>query len=159
MISGHYPLLVGHRYNWLLLAGFGAASVMARHFFNLKHRGREQRALIVGAGALFLVTIFVASIKPATAARASLKVSDAAVVAITEKHCASCHSAAPTHPRVAAPPLGLILETLDEVRVRAKDIRAQAVDAEIMPPGNETGMTAAERAALGAWLDKQETPE
>ncbi len=158
MISGHYPQLVGHRCNWLLLAGFAAASVMARHFFNLKHRGHEQRAFIVGAGALFLVTIFVASIKPAaaTAEHAGLQVTDTAVAAIATRHCVSCHAAAPTHPGIAAPPLGLTLETLDDVRAHSREIRAQAVETETMPLGNETGMTPAERATLGAWLDEQQ---
>jgi uncharacterized membrane protein len=158
MISGHYPLLVGHRFNWLLLASFAAASVMARHFFNLKHKGYEQRGLIVGAGVLFVATILVASFKPPVAAAShatALEPSDAVVAAITEKHCASCHSANPTHAAFSTPPLGLTLDSLDAVRAHANEIRLQTVDAELMPLGNETGMTSGERAALGAWLDDQ----
>ncbi|MEX0644774.1 MAG: urate hydroxylase PuuD [Parvularculaceae bacterium] len=116
MISGHYSMLVGHRFNWLLLAGFAAASVMARHFFNLRHKGSEQRALIVGAGVLFVATVLVASIKPASAVAphaAASKIGDTTIVALTTKHCSTCHSANPTHPAFSAPPLGLILEDLD----------------------------------------------
>ncbi len=156
MISSHYPMLVGHHLNWLLLAGVSAGSVMVRHFFNLKHQGAEQRSLLAGAAILFLATIFLGSIKPSQAGAATRgQISDNAVLGIMETHCATCHASSPTHPAFSAPPADLALETLDDVRNAADAILLQAVESDIMPLGNETGMTDEERAILGAWIDQQ----
>lgn len=156
MISGHYPLLVSHDFNWLLLAGFSAGAVLVRHFFNLKHQGAVRPALAAGAAGIFAVTILVASIKPAPAvASNSGQIDDSVISAMMETHCISCHAAEPAEPLFPAPPGGLSLETLDAVRANAWGIRLQAVDSDIMPLGNATGMTEEERATLGAWLDQQ----
>jgi uncharacterized membrane protein len=158
MIAGHYPLLVSHKLNWLLLAGFSAAAVLIRHFFNLKHRGTMQPALAAGAAGLFLATVFVASIKPSTAVASDAddKVPDSVISAMMETHCVSCHAAEPSNTMFPAPPGGVSFETLDAVRDNAFGIRLQTVDSDIMPLGNATGMTEEERATLGRWLDQQE---
>jgi uncharacterized membrane protein len=48
-----------------------------------------------------------------------------------------------------------MLDTLDDVRKNAAQILAQAVQGRAMPLGNETGITDADRATLGAWLAQQ----
>ena len=50
------------------------------------------------------------------------------------------------------PPLGVVLDSYDHVSALAPRIRKVAVDAEIMPLGNTTGMTRAERRKLGDWI-------
>lgn len=155
MISGHYPLLIGHEFNWLLLAGLSAASVIIRHFFNLRHKGVERRWLVGASAALFVATIMAASIRPAGVGAQAATISEAsddAISAIMQRHCVTCHSGAPTHPAFSAPPGDLSLETLDSLRSHAETVRLQTVDSDIMPLGNETGMTQEERAMLGAWL-------
>jgi uncharacterized membrane protein len=82
-------------------------------------------------------------------------VSDAEVLAIAQKHCVMCHAAKPTHEGFAEAPKGVMLETVEEMRRYAPLIEVQAVKSEVMPLGNETGMTADERARLGAWLAQQ----
>ena len=82
-------------------------------------------------------------------------VSDDAIAEIMERHCVSCHAASPTHPSVIEPPSGLILESVNDVRANADAIMLQTVDSDLMPLGNETGMTDDERAMLGAWLAQQ----
>lgn len=157
MISGHYPMLAGHRYNWLLLAAIGAASLLVRHYFNLRHRGNEQRVLLAGGAAVFLATIAFASIKPA-GARDAASVGDvdfAAVRDIIDRHCVSCHSPAPTHELFTEPPKGLVLDSDDDIRAAADLIYDQAVTTDFMPLGNETGMTDEERAILGAWIEQE----
>ncbi len=158
MISSHYPLLVSHKLNWLLLAGFSAAAIIIRHFFNLKHQGSMRPALAAGAAALFLATVLIASIKPSSAVASAPddEVPDSVVSAMMQRHCVSCHAASPTDPLFPSPPGGLSLETLDAVRQSAFGIRLQAIDSDIMPLGNATGMTEEERTTLGAWLDQQE---
>ncbi len=46
MISNHFPSTYGSQYNWLILAGLAALSVLVRHFFNTRlgaarRRGRD----------------------------------------------------------------------------------------------------------------------
>ena len=76
----------------------------------------------------------------------------AEVAPIFAKHCVACHSARPTDPALSAPPLGVRLDGYDQARAASARVKAVAVDAEIMPLGNATGMTKDERARLGAWI-------
>src|SRR5439155_24340339 len=66
--------------------------------------------------------------------------------------CAGCHSSAPTTPGIPAAPLGVRHDTPDEIRANAPRILAVAVDAQTMPLGNGTGMTAEERDVVGRWI-------
>ena len=70
--------------------------------------------------------------------------------AIVEQRCVPCHSAHPT--RVAAAPLGIELDTAAQIHAQAAAIKRVAVDSQLMPLGNATGMTQAERDELGAWI-------
>ncbi|MOA70109.1 hypothetical protein D3C78_1987440 [compost metagenome] len=45
-----------------------------------------------------------------------------------------------------------------QIRQQAARIKAQAVDSRIMPLGNLTQMTEAERALLGRWIAEQTQP-
>ena len=69
----------------------------------------------------------------------------AQVAPIFEQRCATCHSG-------ASAPLGVRLDTEQQITARAEDIERQAVLTRAMPPGNATGMTDAERELLGAWI-------
>jgi uncharacterized membrane protein len=46
----------------------------------------------------------------------------------------------------------MVIESLDDVRRHGEAIDQLAVRTEIMPLGNETGMTEAERHTLGDWI-------
>jgi uncharacterized membrane protein len=70
--------------------------------------------------------------------------------AIVQERCVPCHSAHPT--KVASAPLGIELDTPAEMHARAADIERVAVESQVMPLGNATGMTQAERDELGAWI-------
>jgi uncharacterized membrane protein len=63
-----------------------------------------------------------------------------------------CHAAHPTHAGFAAPPGGVVFDTPEHVAALAPRINEMAVATRTMPLGNETGMTDAERARLGAWI-------
>jgi len=51
-----------------------------------------------------------------------------------------------------APPNGLVLDSLQAAAAHAQKIRQMTIDAPLMPPGNLTGMSDDERAALAGWL-------
>jgi uncharacterized membrane protein len=68
-----------------------------------------------------------------------------------------CHQAHPTHDgfKGGEPPKAVMLDTIEGIRKNKEQILAQAVQGNAMPLGNETGITAEERARLGAWIAQQ----
>jgi uncharacterized membrane protein len=152
MISNHYPMVTGHHLAWLLLALISAGGVSIRYFFILKHHGIiRHEFLALGALLIFSVSV-IASTKPKTDAVVTSPVPFTTAQAIIQKHCVTCHSAAPTHKGFAAPPLGATFDTPEHIQKYASKIHERAVATTSMPLGNETGMTDDERAQLGAWI-------
>lgn len=86
------------------------------------------------------------------AAYAGDTVSDAEALAIAHKHCTMCHARKPTHAAFQEAPNGVTLETIAELKKYVALIYVQTVQNKAMPLGNQTGMSEAERAALGRWL-------
>lgn len=152
MISNHYPMIFAAPLNWLWLAGLGITGVTIRHFFNLKNAGRvEPQVLLYGALAFLTVAALNISVRPKPA-----EVGDvpgfATVRAIVDRHCVTCHAAHPTHRAYPAAPNGAMFDTTANLQKYAPKIYERAVATESMPLGNETQMTAIERAQLGAWI-------
>ena len=157
MISNHYPFLYGHEWNWVILAWIMAITAWARHFFNLRLRGIIKPMILVQSfiGFLLLAGFLGYERLQAEQTRAELaqqQVSEAEVLAIVGKHCAGCHAAQPTMLGFTAPPGGILLETLDQVRQSGNQTKV-AVSTNYMPLANMTGMTDEERAQLLNWLD------
>ena len=80
------------------------------------------------------------------------EVADADVLAISQKHCLSCHARNPGHPSFAEAPGGVVLETIADLRRFSRAVLEQTITARAMSMGNESGMTEEERAKLGAWI-------
>jgi uncharacterized membrane protein len=154
MISTHYPALVGSPVNWLLLALLGAAGWGIRHFFNLRHKDKTQPAYLAVPALVFVaVAVLAGQMRRAPAATAATDaVPFIQVSGIVATHCVSCHTARPTHEGITEPPKGVVFDTADDLQRHAAQIQQQAVAAELMPLGNETGMTPADRARLGRWI-------
>ncbi len=51
-----------------------------------------------------------------------------------------------------SPPLGITFDTPEQMKARADQIEQVSVESTVMPLGNATRMTTAERALLGAWI-------
>jgi uncharacterized membrane protein len=152
MISNHYPMIVSAPLNWLWLAGLGISGWTIRHFFNLKNAG-QLRLDVLALGALAFVTVAVLNETAKPPAPAQVPVpAFAQVRAMVDHHCVACHSAAPTHKGVTAAPNGVRLDTDDGLTHAAAKVYERAVSTHSMPLNNETGMTDAERASLGAWI-------
>jgi len=154
MVSSHYPATYGHPLNWAILAGLAVIGVATRHWFNLRNQGRPNGWLLPGAAlglaALAVLTAPWARRVPSSAADAGATFADVRV--IVARRCAGCHSSAPTQPGMPVAPLGVMLDTPDQIRASAPRILAVAVDAQTMPLGNLTGMTVDERELLGRWI-------
>ena len=81
--------------------------------------------------------------------------SDAQALAITNKHCLSCHAAIPASPLFTTAPKNVVLQSVDDLRRFALLIDRNAVKTQTMPLGNTTAMSVDERRALGRWLAAQ----
>jgi len=149
MVSNHYPMTYGHRYNWAILAGLAVVGVTARHAFNLKNMERA-RPWLLPAAALGLVTLALVT-RPARSTTVST-VTFPEVRAIIARRCSPCHATRPIQPGFLKPPAGVIFDSAAAIRAYAQRIDALAVQTTTMPLGNLTGMTEAERETLGRWI-------
>jgi uncharacterized membrane protein len=152
MLSFHFPFTYGARHAWLVLVALMALGACVRHFFNLRHRGRNGWWILATAAAG--VVALAIALRPAPLPRlaAGPPPPFASVQSIVSERCAPCHSPSPTEPGYSAPPAGIVLVTATEIRADASLIQAVAVDSQAMPLGNATGMTTAERDTLARWL-------
>jgi len=156
MISNHYPVLFANRENWLLLAGLGIVGCLIRHFFNLRHTGRANYIYPAAAVTGFVVIMLGAAyVQNGDRGNLTQKVAATDIRLIINKHCLMCHSDVPTHEGFDVAPAGVMLNKMDEVIHYRQRILKQAVESDMMPLGNETGMTEEERQKLGAWLSQQ----
>jgi uncharacterized membrane protein len=152
MISNHYPMIVSAPLNWLWLAGLGIVGWTIRHFFNLKNAGQiRYDVLLLGALAFVTVAVLNETAKPPPPAAVPVP-PFAEVRALIDRHCVMCHAATPTHKGVTAPPNGVILDTDEGLIRNAAKVYDRAVASHSMPLNNETHITDAERASLGAWI-------
>lgn len=152
MVSNHYPMVIDHPLNWLLVAGIGLAGVTIRHFFNRRNAGSSEPIILAGGAFIFLLVMMLALATKPKAAEVAGVVPFTEVHATIQKHCIGCHSAHPTNPGFATAPNGVAYDTPEEIRRYAPRIYERAVATDSMPLGNLTGMTQAERDRLGAWI-------
>jgi uncharacterized membrane protein len=146
MISNHYPMTYGAQRPWLVLALLGLTGVAVRHVFNLRGRGQPAGGAMVLAAALALASVtYVTWEKGGVAPAPAQNVTYAEIRPILATHCAGCHNISP-------PPRGVALDSWEHVSAASARIKAVAVDTQVMPLGNPTGMTPAERQRLGAWI-------
>ena len=150
MISNHYAGLYGHEWNWVLLLMISTAGALIRVWFVQRHKG-EQDPLVLAAGLVILgLTAILALPRPTVGGSGPAAMSD--VQAIVHTRCLSCHAAKPTQEGLAAPPKGVILETPQEIQARAAMINMQVAVSKVMPPGNMTRITDAERRTIARWF-------
>lgn len=149
MISIHYAWITTAERNWLWLVTVSAALALVRAWFVARHRGRAPAWMLVAAVALLVATAIGA--KPRVVANPWAAGPDKTQSILAER-CAPCHSSAPRFAGVNAAPKGIVLDDAAQLRTHAATARAQ-VASRAMPPGNITGLTDDERAALLAWID------
>jgi uncharacterized membrane protein len=155
MLAGHFPLTYGHDHAWAILVCLMVIGAWIRHYFNNRHAGRTLWWIpLTAAAGVAGVAVWIRP--PSTAPAAGTpRVTFARVAPIVAQRCAP-HP--PMHPRlVAAAPNGIALDTPQEIRAEAAQIRTVAVDSHVMPLGNATRMTDAERRLLGDWIDQGAT--
>jgi uncharacterized membrane protein len=150
MLSNHFAFVYTHSDAWMILVCFMVIGVAIRHFFNLRHQGRNIWAIpVVAAIALGGMAVW---LRPPETSSAGPKVPFSRVRGIVAQRCAVCHSMHPTQPGFSAPPKGIAFDTPAQIAAQASAIEQQAVVLKAMPLGNVTHMTQAERDELGAWI-------
>lgn len=75
---------------------------------------------------------------------------DDAIMSVVHERCTVCHAAQPTHQMYNAPPLGIILQTPEDLKTHKAKI-VTAVQTKYMPLGNLTQMTDEERQQVLAY--------
>jgi uncharacterized membrane protein len=144
MLVGHWAFVFGADEAWLVFVLVAVLTALIRVFFNRWHAGRrEWWILALGAVAVLALAFW---LQPDEAeSDISTPVTFEQIAPVVQERCATCHAG-------ASAPLGVQLETRDQIEARMDDIERQAVLTRAMPPGNATGMTEAERELLGAWI-------
>ena len=73
---------------------------------------------------------------------------------IIKYRCGTCHAKNPTFEGIEVAPKGVIYDSPGDIIKNLKLIQAQAIDSEIMPPNNLTGITNQEREKLRIWIEQ-----
>jgi uncharacterized membrane protein len=162
MISNHYALTYGAKWNWLVLIAMSVAGAAIRTWFVMRHKAHERGGktspwpLVVG---LVVLAATIAALAPRTSAHTQGAVADPAAVAqrfaevqaIVNQRCVPCHAAKPSFAGFPAAPKGVLLDTPGHIFAHTVAMQTQLAT-RTMPVGNITQMTDAEREAVLAWL-------
>ncbi len=157
MISSHFPFKYGNKYNWLILALISIIGASVRHFFNLRNK-KQYNVWILPTAALGMICLmFYVSVPKITQndqiTNFNEDISFYEINNIIKYRCAVCHATKPTFEGFEDPPLGIVLETPEDIMKYGDKIKAQAIDSDIMPPGNITGITDVERNKINSWIE------
>lgn len=167
MVSNHYPILASHEHTWLVIAFILIAGASVRHVINRHEAGDHFKqfwwALPAAAAALLAMIIMTAP--PAAKAHNADNadnggvelplVSVSEMQGIVQTHCGVCHAPIEGQEEYFVPPMGIRLQTVQDIKRNGAVVKAQAVVTTAMPLGNATGMTKEERELLGRWIDQQ----
>ena len=159
MISSHFSFTYGAENNWLILVVLSLAGILTRHYFNLRNK-KQYKVWILPSAALIMFFLMIFSSlsifdndKKQISASLEL-VSFNEVQNIIKYRCGTCHAKNPTFEGIEVAPKGVIYDTPNDIIKNVKLIQAQAIDSEIMPPNNLTGITNQEREKLRIWIEQ-----
>ena len=154
MISNHFPSTYGHEWNWLVLIMVSLASIIARHYFNVRVVMKSLWWLLpLSFAAMVGVMWFTAPSPIETSESDNLQDVSISAMSVVSQRCTVCHSKTPTQAGFSAPPLGLELDSMEQLEINADKVYQAAVLTKTMPIGNLTGMTEEERNLLSSWYN------
>ena len=161
MISNHYALTYGAKWNWLVLIAMSVAGAAIRAWFVMRHKAHERGGktspvpLVIG---LIVLAGVIAALAPHTSVSTQGARNSAAVAqrfvevqGIINQRCVTCHAPHPTFAGFPAPPKGVMLDTPEHILANTVAMQTQLAT-RVMPIGNLTQMTDAERETVLAWL-------
>ena len=159
MISNHYALTYGAKNNWLVLIAMAFAGAAIRAWFVARHKAHERggkTSLLPLALGLAVLAAVIVALAPRHLGDASATTMPpvqrfAEVRSIVSQRCVPCHAAKPTFAGFPAAPKGVLLDSADAILTQTAPMQVQ-LRTRVMPIGNLTQMTDAERATVLAWL-------
>ena len=164
MLSGHYSFTYTHPQNWLVLILMMLSGAAIRQFFVMRHGyklGRNGNPLPYALGGLVVIAAVIVWLKPpaladglnAANSAASANAIEAAgpsyygqVQAIVAQRCLMCHGEQVQMKNVR-------LDSPQRLKAQAQNVYLQVVVTRLMPMNNATGITEAERQAIGQWFE------
>ena len=164
MLSGHYSFTYTHPQNWLVLILMMLSGAAIRQFFVMRHGyklGRNGNPLPYALGGLMVIAAVIVWLKPpaladglnAANSAASANAIEAAgpsdygqVQAIVAQRCLMCHGEQVQMKNVR-------LDSPQRLKTQAQNVYLQVVVTRLMPMNNATGITEAERQAIGHWFE------
>jgi uncharacterized membrane protein len=157
MISDHYPLMFGTRYNWLIFTVVLVIGFLIRHFYNRRHAELANpwwTWAVAAAGVAVIAWLSWAGSRqsPEAAQKVLPHATFADVQEIVLSRCSMCHAAEPMWEGIVTAPRGVRLDNEAEIRRHARDIEVYAILTHTMPPDNVTEISDADRARLAAGL-------
>jgi uncharacterized membrane protein len=161
MVSSHFPAATIHYLNWLILIVVMIGGAGVRHFMNMRYLGAGKElaksawlapAFVMG-GVAVVGLIGISHMTPRPKFGIDHPVAFTRVQEIIGVRCLRCHSQHPSDDVFTSPPLGVMFDTPDQIRVMAPRIKYRAYDIPSMPFNNKTHITDTERAELAAWVD------
>lgn len=164
MVSNHFPAIYGSRLNWALLLVLIAGGALVRHFLNIRFTfaaWKPALGSVIGATVFalaMLVRLGQGTAPVTTEGSVPEVVTFADVRHVIDRRCAVCHSERPTDLTFGAAPAGVLFDTRDQILARVARIKERAVVTRTMPPANKTGISDAERALIGKWIDSGAKP-
>ena len=161
MVSNHFPTVIGHHLNWLVLIAIMVGGAGVRHFMNTRYLGAGKTLPVaawlspafamagIGLAGLLVIT----NLPRPSSANVTGPVSFSRAQEIIGKRCLSCHSTHPTDDVFKTAPKDLRLDQHEQIQLKKDLIFQYAVKSEYMPLANKTKMTEQERAELGRWIE------
>jgi uncharacterized membrane protein len=167
MLSNHYPLAFGTKYNWIIAALVFLMGVTIRHWFNTTHARKGKPTWTWAVTAIIFIIIMWLSTVPKILGGGE---NDTSAIAPTfqrfagDPHfgaakdvigtrCMMCHTAEPAYEGIARPPKGVAFDSDAAIAAHAREIYLQAARSHAMPPGNVSEITLDERKVLTAWYE------
>ena len=166
MLSGHYSFTYTHPQNWLVLIAMMFAGAAIRQFFVLRHGfklGRNANPLAYALVGVAVILAMIVWLRPQPDSSGSSGATNSGAMnvggesatsqigyktlqTVLQQRCYLCHGERVQMKNVR-------LDSPQSVKLHAQGIYQQAVITKIMPMGNATGITAAERQLIAQWFE------
>lgn len=167
MLSNHYPLAFGTKYNWIIAALVFLMGVTIRHWFNTTHARKGKPTWTWALTAIiFILIMWLSTVPKILGGGENDKTSLAptfqrfagdphfnAAKDVIGTRCMMCHTAEPAYEGIARPPKGVAFDNDAAIAAHAREIYLQAGRSHAMPPGNVSEITLDERKVLTAWYE------
>lgn len=150
MLSNHYSFTYTSEHNWVVLIGMMFAGAAIRQFFVMRHGfklGRNAHPWPYALAGVVVLLALIVWLRPAPTQAVVLPqtVTYAQVQPVVAQRCVMCHGE-------AVQSKGVRLDSPEGLKQHAPMIYQQVVVLKLMPLSNATGITDAERALIGKWV-------